>query len=66
MNTEEAKNWLVSEVYVRCKEVASDVLFDAILWEDDTVLLRQAASHPVDLFIISMDVFAEKFSAIGD
>lgn len=51
---------------MRCKERVSDVLFDAMLWEEDTVLIRMASPQPTTLFIISMDVFAKKFAAIGD
>jgi hypothetical protein len=63
---QEAKNWLVSEGYVRCKELHTELLFDAVLWDDDAVLLRQASHVPVDLYVVSMDVFAEKFGALGD
>ena len=66
MKQEEAKNWLVSADYVMCKVIASDVVFDAMIWDDDAVILRQASPDPTDLFIVSMDVFARKFSAIGD
>jgi hypothetical protein len=63
---QEAKNWLVSEGYVRCKEIASDVIFEAMLWEDAAVILREVSSDPHQLYIVSIDVFADKFSAIGD
>jgi hypothetical protein len=63
---QEAKNWLVSADYVRCKEVTSSVIFDAMLWEDDAVILREASPHPCDLYIVSLDVFADKFDAIGN
>jgi hypothetical protein len=66
MTVEEAKSWLASEGFVRCKENSSKGLFDATLWQDDTVLLREASPEPVELYIVSMDVFAEKFSPIGD
>lgn len=62
----EAKNWLVSEGYVKCKEVASMVIFDAMLWDDDAVILRQSSPDPQQLFIISLDVFANRFDAIGN
>jgi hypothetical protein len=51
---------------VRCKELASDLIFDAMLWEEDAVIVRQASPDPVEFYIISMDVFAEKFGALGD
>lgn len=51
---------------MKCKERASDFIFDAMLWDGDTVILRQSVSYPTDLFIVSLDLFAEKFAAIGD
>jgi hypothetical protein len=66
MTVKEAKDWFSQESYVRCKETASDIIFDTTLWNEDTVLIRQASPDPVELYIISMDVFAKSFSAIGD
>lgn len=66
MNVKEAADWLRQEGYVRCKEIRSSVIFDAMLWEEDAVVLRQASPVPVDLFIVSIDVFAQKFAPLGD
>lgn len=51
---------------MKCKEVASMVIFDAMLWDDDAVILRQSSPDPQQLFIISLDVFANRFDAIGN
>lgn len=66
MTIEEAEDWLKTETYVRCKEIETSFIFDCMLWEDDTVLLRQASPIPVDLYILSMDVFAQRFAPLGD
>jgi hypothetical protein len=52
--------------YVRCKENTSSLIYDATLWEDDAVLLRQASPTPVELYIIPLEAFAEDFSPLGD
>jgi hypothetical protein len=41
-------------------------MFDAMSWEDDAVIVRQASPDPVEFYIISMDLFAEKFSPLGE
>lgn len=51
---------------MRCKENESSVLFDAMLWDGDTVLVREATPAPAHLYIISLDVFAKRFSALGE
>lgn len=51
---------------MRCKEISSDLLFDAMPWGEDAVLVRQASPDPVDLFVISLVEFVENFSPIGD
>jgi hypothetical protein len=51
---------------VRCKELASSLIFDAMLWDGDTAIVRQASPDPVEFYIISLDLFAKKFGAIGD
>lgn len=66
MVEKEAREWLIKEGYVRCKEKSSHLLFDAMPWDDDAVILRQASPTPVSLYIISMDVFVEKFAPLGD
>ena len=66
MKLQEAKSWLASADYVRCKEKDTDVIFDAMLWDGDKVIIRETSSDPKQLFIISMDVFANQFNAIGD
>ena len=58
---QEAKSWLASETYVRCREIATNCLFDAVLVEEDAVMVRQTAASPQPLYIISLDLFAERF-----
>lgn len=66
MTLDDAKDWLNQEGYVSCKEKASDIVFNAMLWEGGAVILRQASPVPVELYIVSLDVFAEKFAPLGD
>lgn len=63
---QEAKNWLVSEGCVRCKENTSRMVYDAMLWDDDTVIIRPVTLELVPLNLISLEEFANYFGAIGD
>lgn len=66
MTKEEALEWLSNNDYVRCKEKDSNILFDSMLWDGDSVIVREATSAPATLYVVSLDVFADRFSAIGD
>jgi hypothetical protein len=63
---QEAKSWLASAECVRCKEIHSGLIYDAMPWEEDAVIVRQVTPEPVEFYIMSYDVFADKFGAVGD
>ena len=58
---QEAKSWLASQDFVRCREIETNYLFDATLVSEDAVMLRQTANVPQPVYIISLDLFAERF-----
>jgi hypothetical protein len=61
---QEAKNWLASQEFVRCKEIATDLLFDATKYGEDAVLVRQSSPTPMNFYVLSLDLFAEKFDEV--
>lgn len=58
---QEAKNWLASQDFVKCREIETNCLFDATLVDGDVVMIRQTASAPQRVYLISLDLFAQKF-----
>jgi hypothetical protein len=64
MTPQEAKNWLASQEFVRCKEIATDLLFDATMYGEDAVMVRQSSSSPMNFYVISLDLFAQKFEEV--
>ena len=55
----------MSQDFVRCKEIASNLLFDATLYGEDLVLVRQSSPEPMSFYVISMDLFVEKFEELS-
>jgi hypothetical protein len=49
---------------VRCKEINSDIIFDATLYGEDVVMVRQSSPDPMSLFFISLDLFVERFEEL--
>lgn len=42
------------------------MVYDAMLWDDDTVIIRPVTLELVPLNLISLEEFANYFGAIGD
>jgi hypothetical protein len=61
MDVAEAKKWLTSQDFVRFKHKTTEVLFDAKLYGEDAVLVRQVLATPVEFYITSLDVFCKQF-----
>ncbi len=49
---------------MRCKEKATDLIFDATGYGED-VMVRQSSPYPTQFYVISLDVFVEKFEEPG-
>ena len=52
---------LASQECVRFKELASDVLFDVKLVEEDVVLVRQVSTSLQDTYLMNVEDFVELF-----
>lgn len=49
---------------MKCKEKATNLVFDATLYGEDAVMVRRSSPEPVAFYIISLDLFVDKFEEL--
>jgi hypothetical protein len=49
---------------VKCKEKATDLIFDATLYGEDAVMVRCSSPESFPFYIISLDVFVDRFEEL--
>jgi hypothetical protein len=49
---------------VKCKEKATDLLFDATKYGEDVVMVRQSSPTPTQVYFISLNLFVDKFEEV--
>jgi hypothetical protein len=52
---------LVLQDSVRFKQKSTDHLYDAMLTGEDSVLVRPASPYPLDMYVLTLEVFCQNF-----
>ena len=58
---QEVKSWLAQGECARFKEISTDLLYDAMLAGEDSVLVRLASPYPTEIYLMTLEKFVTGF-----